>query len=202
MHADTHSNKSYHSRNTNMHESFHLVQQLYICIYMSHISMRTDTRTNESYHLFQGLNSDVYIHVYTHVYIHVYIHVRHVCTTRETRSTPSEDYQIATHCNTLQHTATHCNTLQHTQCNTCMYHTWDPLHTFVHARSRQPYLYIQTLVHTWWDMYVPHVRHASYVCTCMFQVWTCTNTNTNESYRSLDTHTWGIELHRTCSVES
>jgi len=35
---------------------------------------------------------------------------------------------IATHCNTLQHTATHCNTLQHTatHCNTlqhCMQHT-------------------------------------------------------------------------------
>ena len=148
MHADTHSNKSYHSRNTNMHESFHLVQQLYICIYMSHISMRTDTRTNESYHLFQGLNSDVYIHVYTHVYIHVYIHVRHVCTTRETRSTQSEDYQTATHCNTLQHTATHCNTLQH------------------------------TATHTMQHMYVPHVRPASHICTCTVKTTLLIHPNT------------------------
>jgi len=58
------------------------------------------------------------LYIYTHRDIYIHTHTR--CAYEHSKYTYIIACNIATHCNTLQHTATHCNTLQRTatHCNT------------------------------------------------------------------------------------
>ena len=64
------------------------------------------------------------LYIYTHRDISIHTHTR--CAYEHAKYTYIIACNIATHCNTLQHTAMHCNTLQHTP-NICDMYISDTL---------------------------------------------------------------------------